>query len=159
MSTIQVDFQLPQRFNLEYQASDGTKQQPVMIHRALFGSIERFFGVLTEHYAGAFPPWLAPVQVRAIPVADAFLPYLQEVSSKMRKAGIRIDVDTSDDRMQKKIRNAQMEKIPFMMIAGEEDQSASSVSFRYRNGEQRNGIPLNEAIAEVLKVISERTQV
>jgi len=159
MSTIQVDFQLPQRFNLEYQASDGTKQQPVMIHRALFGSIERFFGVLTEHYAGAFPPWLAPVQVRAIPVADAFLPYLQEVSAKMRKAGIRIDVDTSDDRMQKKIRNAQMEKIPFMMIAGEEDQNAKSISFRYRNGEQRNGIPIDEAIAEVLKVISERTQV
>ena len=159
MSTIQVDFQLPQRFDLEYQASDGTKQQPVMIHRALFGSIERFFGVLTEHYAGAFPPWLAPVQVQAIPVADAFLPYLQDVAAKMRKAGIRIEVDTSDDRMQKKIRNAQMEKIPFMMIAGEEDQSAGSVSFRYRNGEQRNGIPVDEAITEVLKVISERTQV
>jgi threonyl-tRNA synthetase len=131
MSTIQVDFQLPQRFNLEYQASDGTKQQPVMIHRALFGSPERFFGVLTEHYAGAFPPWLAPVQVRAIPVADAFLPYLHDVAQKMRKTGIRIDVDTSDDRMQKKIRNAQMEKVPFMMIAGEEDQNGNSVSFRY----------------------------
>ena len=159
MSTIQVDFQLPQRFNLEYQASDGTKQQPVMIHRALFGSIERFFGVLTEHYAGAFPPWLAPVQVRGIPVADAFLPYLQEVAAKMRKAGVRIDVDTSDDRMQKKIRNAQMEKIPFMMIAGEEDQNAGSVSFRYRNGEQRNSVPIDQAIAEVLKVVTERTQV
>ncbi len=159
MSTIQVDFQLPQRFNLEYQATDGSRQQPVMIHRALFGSIERFFGVLTEHYAGAFPPWLAPVQVRGIPVADAFLPYLQEVAAKMRKAGIRIELDTSDDRMQKKIRNAQLEKIPFMMIAGEEDQNAGSVSFRYRNGEQRNGIPLDEAIAEVTKVISERSQV
>ncbi len=159
MSTIQVDFQLPQRFNLEYQATDGSRQQPVMIHRALFGSIERFFGVLTEHYAGAFPPWLAPVQVRGIPVADAFLPYLQEVAAKMRKAGIRIELDTSDDRMQKMIRNAQLEKIPFMMIAGEEDQNAGSVSFRYRNGEQRNGIPLDEAIAEVAKVISERSQV
>jgi len=159
MSTIQVDFQLPQRFDLEYQASDGSRQQPVMIHRALFGSIERFFGVLTEHYAGAFPPWLAPVQVRAIPVADAFAPYLKDVADHMRRAGIRVEVDFSDDRMQKKVRNAQLQKIPFMMIAGEEDQNAKSISFRYRNGEQRNGIPIDEAIAEVLKVISERTQV
>jgi threonyl-tRNA synthetase len=159
MSTIQVDFQLPQRFDLEYQASDGTKKQPVMIHRALFGSIERFFGVLTEHYAGAFPPWLAPVQVRAIPVADSFLPYLQNVAARMRKVGIRVDIDSADERMQKKIRNAQLEKIPFMMIAGEEDQLKGSVSFRYRNGEQRNGIPIEEAIAEVLKAVNERTQV
>jgi threonyl-tRNA synthetase len=159
MSTIQVDFQLPQRFDLEYQASDGSRQQPVMIHRALFGSIERFFGVLTEHYAGAFPPWLAPVQVRGIPVADAFLPYLQDVVTKMRKAGIRVDVDSSDDRMQKKVRNAQMEKIPFMMIAGEEDQNAGAVSFRYRNGDQKNGVPIADAIAMVLEVISSRAQV
>ena len=159
MSTIQVDFQLPQRFDIEYQASDGSKQQPVMIHRALFGSIERFFGVLTEHYAGAFPPWLAPVQVRAIPVADAFLPYLQEISLRMRKAGIRIDVDTSTDRFQKKIRNAQMEKIPFMIIAGEEDQLAGALSFRFRNGDQRNGIPVDEAIAEILETIKTRQQV
>jgi len=159
MSTIQVDFQLPQRFNLEYQSSDGTRQQPVMIHRALFGSIERFFGVLTEHYAGAFPPWLAPVQVRAIPVAEAFLPYLQEIAQTMRKAGIRVDVDTSDDRMQKKVRNAQLEKIPFMMIAGEEDQAKGGVSFRYRNGEQKNGIALSDAIAEILAAISNRTQI
>ena len=159
MSTIQVDFQLPQRFNLEYQSSDGTRQQPVMIHRALFGSIERFFGVLTEHYAGAFPPWLAPVQVRAIPVAEAFLPYLQEIALTMRKAGIRVDVDTSDDRMQKKVRNAQLEKIPFMMIAGEEDQAKGGVSFRYRNGEQKNGIALSDAIAEILETISSRTQI
>ena len=159
MSTIQVDFQLPQRFNLEYQSSDGTRQQPVMIHRALFGSIERFFGVLTEHYAGAFPPWLAPVQVRAIPVAEAFLPYLQEIAQTMRKAGIRVDVDTSDDRMQKKVRNAQLEKIPFMMIAGEEDQTKGGVSFRYRNGEQKNGIALSDAIAEILATISSRTQI
>jgi len=159
MSTIQVDFQLPQRFNLEYQSSDGTRQQPVMIHRALFGSIERFFGVLTEHYAGAFPPWLAPVQVRAIPVAEAFLPYLQEIAQTMRKAGIRVDVDTSDDRMQKKVRNAQLEKIPFMMIAGEEDQTKGGVSFRYRNGEQKNGIALSDAIAEILETISSRTQI
>ena len=159
MSTIQVDFQLPQRFDLEYQASDGSRQQPVMIHRALFGSIERFFGVLTEHYAGAFPPWLAPVQVRAIPVADTFVPYLDEVVSKMRKAGIRVDIDASDDRMQKKVRTAQLEKIPFMMIAGEEDQKSGAVSFRYRNGEQKNGISADDAVAEVLAAVSNRIQI
>ena len=159
MSTIQVDFQLPQRFELEYQSADGTRQQPVMIHRALFGSIERFFGVLTEHYAGAFPPWLAPVQVRGIPVAEAFLPYLQEVALQMRKSGIRVDVDTSDDRMQKKVRTAQLEKIPFMMIAGEEDQSNGAVSFRYRNGEQKNGIKITDAISEILEVVSRRIQI
>jgi threonyl-tRNA synthetase len=159
MSTIQVDFQLPHRFDLEYQSSDGTRQQPVMIHRALFGSIERFFGVLTEHYAGAFPPWLAPVQVRGIPVAEAFLPYLQEIATQMRRAGIRVDVDTSDDRMQKKVRNAQLEKIPFMMIAGEEDQINGAVSFRYRNGEQKNGIAVGAAIAEIISVVANRTQI
>jgi threonyl-tRNA synthetase len=159
MSTIQVDFQLPTRFDLEYVASDGSRARPVMIHRALFGSIERFFGVLTEHYAGAFPPWLAPIQVRAIPVADAFLPYLNEIASTMRRSGIRIDVDASDDRMQKKIRNAQMEKIPFMIIAGEVDQQAQAISIRYRNGEQKNGIPIAEAIAEIQNAIDTRIQV
>jgi len=159
MSTIQVDFQLPQRFDLEYQSSDGSRQQPVMIHRALFGSIERFFGVLTEHYAGAFPPWLAPVQVRGIPVAEAFLPYLQEIAATMRKAGIRVDVDTSDDRMQKKVRNAQLEKIPFMMIAGEEDQNNGAVSFRYRNGDQKNGISIAQAIAEISAAVTNRIQI
>jgi threonyl-tRNA synthetase len=159
MSTIQVDFQLPQRFELEYSASDGTRQRPVMIHRALFGSIERFFGVLTEHYSGAFPPWLAPVQAIGIPVADSFADYLGEVIQTMRKAGIRAELDASDDRMQKKVRNAQMQKIPFMVIAGEEDQAAGAVSFRYRNGEQKNGIPVADAIVEIKKVIKERTQV
>ena len=159
MSTIQVDFQLPQRFELEYQASDGSRQRPVMIHRALFGSIERFFGVLTEHYAGAFPPWLAPVQVRAIPVAPAFEPYLAEIVKKMRSLGIRAEVDGSDDRMQKKIRNAQNEKIPFMMIAGESDENSAAVSFRYRNGEQRNAIPIPEAIEEIQRAITNRAQV
>ncbi|MFM7491788.1 MAG: threonine--tRNA ligase [Actinomycetota bacterium] len=159
MSTIQVDFQLPQRFDLGYIATDGTRQQPVMIHRALFGSIERFFGVLTEHYAGAFPPWLAPVQVRAIPVAEAFNGYLSAIVTEMKRAGIRADIDASDDRMQKKIRNAQTEKIPFMLIAGEDDQKASAVSFRYRNGEQKNGVPIKEAIAEILKAVTERSQV
>jgi threonyl-tRNA synthetase len=159
MSTIQVDFQLPQRFELEYSATDGTRQRPVMIHRALFGSIERFFGVLTEHYSGAFPPWLAPVQAIGIPVADTFGDYLGDVMQQMRKAGIRAELDSSDDRMQKKVRNAQMQKIPFMVIAGEEDQKAGAVSFRYRNGEQRNGIPIKDAIAEIKKVVQERTQV
>jgi threonyl-tRNA synthetase len=159
MSTIQVDFQLPQRFELEYSATDGTRQRPVMIHRALFGSIERFFGVLTEHYSGAFPPWLAPVQAIGIPVADTFADYLGDVIQQLRKAGIRAELDSSDDRMQKKVRNAQMQKIPFMVIAGEEDQQAGAVSFRYRNGEQKNGIPIKEAIAEIKKVVQERTQV
>jgi len=159
MSTIQVDFQLPQRFELEYANTDGSRSRPVMIHRALFGSIERFFGVLTEHYAGAFPPWLAPVQAIGIPVAEAFTPYLSDVISQMRKAGLRVELDASDDRMQKKVRNAQMSKIPFMVIAGEEDQNAGAVSFRYRNGEQKNGIPVAEAIAEIKKIVSERTQV
>ena len=159
MSTIQVDFQLPQRFELEYSATDGTRQRPVMIHRALFGSIERFFGVLTEHYSGAFPPWLAPVQAIGIPVADTFSDYLGDVIQQMRKAGIRAELDSSDDRMQKKVRNAQMQKIPFMVIAGEEDQMAGAVSFRYRNGEQKNGIPIKDAIAEIKKVVQERTQV
>ena len=159
MSTIQVDFQLPQRFELEYSATDGTRQRPVMIHRALFGSIERFFGVLTEHYSGAFPPWLAPVQAIGIPVADTFSDYLGDVIKAMRRAGIRAELDASDDRMQKKVRNAQMQKIPFMVIAGEEDQKAGAVSFRYRNGEQKNGIPIADAIAEIKKVVAERTQV
>jgi len=159
MSTIQVDFQLPQRFEMEYQSSDGSRQRPVMIHRALFGSIERFFGVLTEHYAGAFPPWLAPVQVIAIPVADAFAPYLQDIVAKMRVEGIRAEIDLSDDRMQKKVRNAQMEKIPFMIIAGEEDQANGAVSFRFRDGSQKNGIPVADAIAEIVQTVKDRKQV
>ena len=159
MSTIQVDFQLPQRFELEYAAADGSKKRPVMIHRALFGSIERFFGVLTEHYAGAFPPWLAPVQVIGIPVADAFAPYLEDVIAELKKSGIRADIDLSDDRMQKKVRNAQMQKIPFMIIAGEEDQAKRAVSFRYRNGEQKNGVPIKDAIAEIAQAVRDRVQV
>ncbi|MSO16264.1 MAG: threonine--tRNA ligase [Candidatus Planktophila sp.] len=159
MSTIQVDFQLPQRFELEFAAADGSKQRPVMIHRALFGSIERFFGVLTEHYSGAFPPWLAPVQVMGIPVADAFNDHLVKVVKEMKAAGIRADIDLSDDRMQKKVRNAQMQKIPYMLIAGEEDVNSNAVSFRYRNGNQKNGVPIAAAIAEILATIAERRQV
>jgi len=159
MSTIQVDFQLPQRFDLEYVASDGSRQRPVMIHRALFGSIERFFGVLTEHYAGAFPPWLAPVQAVAIPVAAAYEPYLKDLVFQLKERGIRAEIDASDDRMQKKVRNAQLQKIPYMIIAGEEDQQAGAVSFRYRDGRQRNGIPIAEAISEIESAIQERRQV
>ncbi|CAN2201136.1 ThrS Threonyl-tRNA synthetase [Candidatus Nanopelagicaceae bacterium] len=159
MSTIQVDFQLPQRFELEFAAADGSRQRPVMIHRALFGSIERFFGVLTEHYSGAFPPWLAPVQVMAIPVADNFTDYLHGVVKQMKSAGIRAELDSSDDRMQKKVRNAQMQKIPFMIIAGEEDMNAGAVSFRYRNGEQKNGIAIADAIAEIKQTVADRKQV
>jgi threonyl-tRNA synthetase len=159
MSTIQVDFQLPQRFELEYQADDGTRQQPIMIHRALFGSVERFIGVLTEHYAGAFPPWLAPTQVVCIPVAEAFNDYLDLVSSKLCALGIRVEVDKSDDRMQKKIRKAQQQKVPFMLIAGEIDQANNAVSFRYRDGTQVNGVALDEAIKMILEAISSRSQV
>ena len=159
MSTIQVDFQLPSRFELEFAAADGTRQRPVMIHRALFGSIERFFGVLTEHYAGAFPPWLAPVQAVGIPVADAFAGYLSDVIVQMRRDGIRAEMDNSDDRMQKKVRNAQVQKIPFMVIAGAEDMDNGAVSFRYRNGEQKNGIPIALAIAEIKASVTNRTQV
>jgi len=159
MSTIQVDFQLPQRFELEFASADGSRQRPVMIHRALFGSIERFFGVLTEHYSGAFPPWLAPVQVVGIPVADSFAEYLSGVIKEMKASGIRADLDDSDDRMQKKVRNAQMQKIPYMVIAGEEDMKAGAVSFRYRNGEQKNGIPVAQAIAEIKATIAAREQV
>jgi len=159
MSTIQVDFQLPQRFDLEYQGSDGTKQRPIMIHRALFGSIERFFAVLLEHYAGAFPPWLAPVQVVGIPITDEHIPYLQGIAERLSAQGVRVEVDTSDDRMQKKIRNAQRAKVPYMLIAGDEDIAADAVSFRYRDGTQKNGVLIDDAVAEIVTAIDERVQV
>ncbi|MFI6159515.1 MULTISPECIES: threonine--tRNA ligase [unclassified Micromonospora] len=157
MSTIQVDFNLPERFGLEYQAADGSRQRPVMIHRALFGSIERFFGVLTEHYAGAFPAWLAPVQVVGIPIREDHTDYLHGFVAALRAEGIRAQVDAGDDRMQKKIRNAQQQKIPFMVIAGDDDVAAGTVSFRYRDGSQRNGVPVDEAVAHVLDVVNSRT--
>ena len=159
MSTIQVDFQLPQRFDLEYQSSDGTRERPIMIHRALFGSIERFFAVLLEHYAGAFPPWLAPVQVVGIPITDDHIPYLQRVADTLASRGVRVEVDTSDDRMQKKIRNAQRAKVPYMLIAGDEDVAAGAVSFRYRDGTQKNGVPIDDAVDEIVTAIAERIQV
>lgn len=154
MSTIQLDFNLPERFQLEYTAPDGTKQRPVMIHRALFGSIERFFGVLTEHYAGAFPAWLAPVQVVGIPVAEAFADHLQGVVDALRKQGIRAEVDYSDDRMQKKIRTHTTGKVPFMLLAGERDVEAGAVSFRFRDGTQVNGVPVAEAIETIVEWVA-----
>jgi len=159
MSTIQVDFQMPQRFDMEYQAADGSRERPIMIHRALFGSIERFFAVLLEHYAGAFPPWLAPVTAIGIPVADHHADYLEEVARQLRAVGIRAEVDTSSDRMPKKIRNAQKQKVPYMLIAGDEDIAAGAVSFRFRNGEQRNGVPIAEAIAQIQQAVAEKRQV
>ena len=159
MSTIQLDFNLPERFDLEYQSADGTRQRPVMIHRALFGSIERFFAVLLEHYAGAFPPWLAPVQVVGIPVTDAHNDYLLGIAAKLRSHGVRAEVDTSDDRMQKKIRTAQKSKVPFMLIAGDDDVAAGAVSFRYRDGSQRNGVAIDDAVADIVAAVRDRTQV
>ncbi|MFI6330405.1 threonine--tRNA ligase [Micromonospora chersina] len=157
LSTIQYDFNQPKGFGLEYQAADGTRQQPVMIHCAKFGSIERFIGVLTEHYAGAFPAWLAPVQVVGIPIREDHTDYLQDFVTTLRKKGIRAEVDAGDDRMQKKIRNAQQQKIPFMVIAGDDDVAAGTVSFRYRDGSQRNGVPIEEAVAHVREVAESRT--
>jgi threonyl-tRNA synthetase len=159
MSTIQVDFQLPQRFDLEYQSSEGTRDRPIMIHRALFGSIERFFAVLLEHYAGAFPPWLAPVQVIGIPITDEHNAYLEQVAARLQARGIRVDIDTSDDRMQKKIRTAQKSKVPFMLIAGDEDVAAGAVSFRYRDGTQKNGVLIDDALAEIIAAVDSRVQV
>jgi threonyl-tRNA synthetase len=159
MSTIQYDFNQPAGFQLEYQAADGSRQQPVMIHSAKFGSIERFIGVLVEHYAGAFPPWLAPVQVVAIPIAERHDDYLTALATKLTKQGIRIEVDRSDDRMQKKIRNAQLQKVPFMLIAGDTAVEAGAVSFRYRDGHQDNGVPVDEAIARVAAAVASREQV
>jgi threonyl-tRNA synthetase len=159
MSTIQYDFNQPKGFALEYQAADGSRRQPVMIHSAKFGSIERFFGVLVEHYAGAFPPWLAPVQVAAIPIAERHNDYLFDVARKLRAQGVRVEVDDSDDRMQKKIRNAQMQKVPFMLIAGDRDVEEGAVSFRYRNGDQDNGVSLDDAIGRVVEAVQTRVQV
>jgi threonyl-tRNA synthetase (EC 6.1.1.3)/Ser-tRNA(Thr) hydrolase (EC 3.1.1.-) len=156
MSTVQYDFNQPERFGLEYTAADGTRQRPVMIHSAKLGSVERFIGVLVEHYAGAFPAWLAPVQARIIPVAEAFDGYCDDVAARLRSRGIRVDVDHSDDRFGKKIRNAAKEKIPFTLIAGGDDVAASAISFRYRDGHQENGIPLGQAVDHICDVVARR---
>ncbi len=159
LSTLQVDLQLPARFELEYQDADGSRPTPCMIHRALFGSVERFFGILLEHYAGALPPWLAPVQVAGIPISASHVRYLSDVVETLRGSGIRAEVDDSDDRMQKKIRNAQRHKVPFMLLAGDADVAAGAVSFRYRDGTQRNGVPVSEAIGEITRAVADRIQV
>ena len=159
MSTIQLDFNLPERFDLEYTAADGSAKRPVMIHRALFGSIERFFGVLTEHYAGHFPPWLAPVQVVGIPIADEYSEYMHSIATQLRSRGVRVTVDDSDDRMQKKIRNHTKDRVPFMLIAGEDDRAAGAVSFRFRDGSQENGIPVADAVARIIAAIENKEQV
>lgn len=157
MSTIQLDFNLPERFELEFQAADGTRQRPVMIHRALFGSIERFMGVLTEHYAGAFPAWLSPVQVVGIPVAETFNEYMFDVVDQLKAVGIRAEVDTSSDRFPKKIRTASKDKIPFVLIAGGDDAEAGAVSFRFRDGSQDNGVPVAEAVKRITEAVRNRT--
>ncbi|MBW3088113.1 threonine--tRNA ligase [Bifidobacterium sp. 82T24] len=159
VSTIQLDFNLPERFKLEYIAKDGTHQRPVMIHRALFGSIERFFAILLEHYAGAFPAWLAPVQVTGIPVADEFAPHLEQFIHELEDNMVRCEIDSSDDRFGKKIRNASKSKVPFTLIVGEDDMNKNAVSFRFRDGSQLNGVPVDEAKAKILKVIAKRVQV
>lgn len=159
MSTIQLDFNLPERFELEYMAADGTRQRPVMIHRALFGSIERFFAILTEHYAGAFPVWLAPVQVVGIPVADAFDDYLSDIAARLRARGVRVELDLSDERFPKKIRNASKAKVPFVLIAGGDDEAAGAVSFRFRDGSQENQVPVDEAVERIVSAIESRAQV
>jgi threonyl-tRNA synthetase len=159
MSTIQYDFSQPKGFGLEYQAADGSRQEPVMIHSAKFGSIERFIGVLVEHYAGAFPPWLAPVQVQLIPIAERHHEYVAEVADQMRVLGLRVEIDDSDDRMQKKIRNAQLQKVPFMVIAGDDDMAEHAVSFRYRDGHQENGVGVDEAIQRVVNAVTTKGQV
>jgi threonyl-tRNA synthetase len=159
MSTIQLDFNQPERFELEYTGPDGEKHRPVMIHRALFGSIERFFAILLEHYAGAFPVWLAPVQVVGVPVADDFADHLDEVITALRAAGVRAELDRSDDRMQKKIRTHTTQKVPLMLIAGAQDRDGGTVSFRFRDGTQENGVPIADAVRRIQQAIASKTLV
>ncbi|MBB2988170.1 threonine--tRNA ligase [Terracoccus luteus] len=159
MSTIQYDFNQPERFGLEYQAADGSRQQPVMIHSAKFGSVERFLGVLVEHYAGAFPVWLSPVQVLGVPVADEYADYVQDILTTLKRKGVRVELDASDDRFPKKIRNASKAKVPYVLIAGEDDRAAGAVSFRFRDGSQKNAVPVDDAVAEILAAIEDHRQV
>ncbi|WP_218161780.1 threonine--tRNA ligase [Microbacterium sp. AR7-10] len=159
MSTIQLDFNQPERFELEYTGPDGQKHRPVMIHRALLGSVERFFAILLEHYAGDFPLWLAPVQVMGVPVADQYAEYLDGVIAQLRDAGVRADVDHSDDRMQKKIRNHTTAKVPVILIAGEQDRAAGTVSFRFRDGSQENGVPIADAVSRIRSAIAAHARV
>jgi threonyl-tRNA synthetase len=153
MSTLQVDLQLPTRFDIEFQAADGSRQRPYMIHRALFGSIERFFGILLEHYAGAMPPWLSPVQVEGIPVADRHVGYLEDIAARLRAAGVRVEVDTADERMQKKVAKARNQRVPFMLLAGDQDVENGAVSLRDRDGTEQRGLAVDEAIAQILGAV------
>ena len=159
LSTVQVDPNLPERFELEYTDRDGQRKRPIMIHRALFGSIERFFAILLEHYAGAFPVWLSPVQVVGIPVAEEYADYLGEVITQLKAEGVRAELDHSDDRMQKKIRTHTTQKVPLLLIAGEQDRAAGTVSFRFRDGSQQNGIPIADAIERIHEAIASRALV
>jgi threonyl-tRNA synthetase len=159
LSTVQLDFNQPELFQLEYTAADGSRQQPVMIHRALLGSIERFFAILLEHYAGAFPVWLSSVQVVGIPVAEAYDDYVGDVIEQLRAKGVRAELDDSSDRMAKKIRTHTTMKVPYQLIAGEEDKANGSVSFRFRDGHQENGIPIADAIARITDSIATHAQV
>jgi len=159
MSTIQLDFNMPDRFELEYTAADGSRRRPVLIHRALFGSVERFFGVLTEHYAGAFPAWLSPVQVVGIPIADEHVPYLEAVAAELVSRGVRAEVDTSDDRMAKKIVHHTNQKVPFLLLAGDRDVEAGAVSFRFRDRSQLNSVPRAGAIDTIADWVSRRENV
>ena len=159
LSTVQLDFNQPELFELKYTANDGSLQQPVMIHRALLGSIERFFAILLEHYAGAFPVWLSPVQVVGIPVAEEYEGYLGEIIAQLKSDGVRAQLDSSDDRMQKKIRTHTQSKVPFMLIAGEQDRAAGTVSFRFRDGSQENGLAIDEAVRRIKDAIATKAQV
>jgi threonyl-tRNA synthetase len=156
---VQLDFNLPERFDLEFMDRDGAKKRPVMIHRALMGSIERFFAILLEHYAGAFPVWLAPVQVVGVPVAEEYYDYLDDIAARLIREGVRAEVDHSDDRMQKKIRTHTTHKVPLQLIAGEQDRAAGTVSFRFRDGTQENGVPVEDAVRRILDAIATRTLV
>jgi threonyl-tRNA synthetase len=153
MSTLQVDLQFPTRFDLEFQAADGTRMRPYMIHRALFGSIERFFGILLEHYAGALPAWLSAVQVTGIPIADRHIDHLESVAARLRAAGVRVEIDTADERMQKKVAKARNQRVPFMLLAGDRDVEAGAVSLRTRDGHEQHGVPIDEAIAQILGAV------
>jgi threonyl-tRNA synthetase len=155
MSTLQVDLQFPERFDLEFQAADGTRQRPYMIHRALFGSIERFFGILLEHYAGAMPPWLSPVQVEGIPIADRHIPHLEDIAARLRAAGVRVEIDTADERMQKKVAKARNQRVPFMLLAGDQDVENGAVSLRDREGNEQRGLPVDEAVALILGAVEQ----
>jgi threonyl-tRNA synthetase len=156
LSTIQFDFNLPEEFDLKYIGEDGAEHRPYMIHRALLGSMERFFGVLIEHYGGAFPVWLSPVQATVIPIADRHVEAARAVVEQLKAAGLRIELDDSAERMQARIRNAQLQKIPYMLVIGDREAADGTVNVRLRTGEQRGTTPVAEFIAYTKDVIARR---